>query len=63
MEIGHIANTYNLASVDEYVNVYMLQNFNHVSDFNKVPFERLVFLLSSNTLKVSLACGAQYSLY
>ena len=52
MDIGHIANQYNLASVDDHVNVYMLQNFNRVSDFSKVPFDRLAFLLSSNTLKV-----------
>ncbi|XP_076812284.1 kelch-like protein 13 isoform X2 [Clavelina lepadiformis] len=51
VDIGHIANAYNLSSVDHFVNVYMLQNFNLVNDFNKVPFERLVFLLSSNTLK------------
>nr|XP_009858623.1 kelch-like protein 9 [Ciona intestinalis] len=51
VDIGHIANAYNLEAVDHHVNVYMLQNFNLVSDFNKVPFDRLTFLLSSNTLK------------
>uniref|UniRef100_H2ZP05 BTB domain-containing protein n=1 Tax=Ciona savignyi TaxID=51511 RepID=H2ZP05_CIOSA len=51
VDIGQIANAYNMESVDHHVNVYMLQNFNLVSDFNKVPFDRLTFLLSSNTLK------------
>lgn len=52
VDIGHIANAYNLSRVDHHVNVFMLQNFNLVNDFNKVPYERLRFLMSSNNLKV-----------
>jgi len=51
VDIGHIANAYNLSRVDHHVNVFMLQNFNLVNDFNKVPYERLRFLMSSNNLK------------
>lgn len=58
VDIGHVANAYNLTYVDHHVNVYMLRNFNLVNDFNKVPFERLAFLLSSNTLKVRVAVFA-----
>ena len=56
VDIGHIANAYNLSRVDHHVNVFMLQNFNLVNDFNKVPYERLRFLMSSNNLKVYYIC-------
>ncbi|XP_039262688.1 kelch-like protein 9 [Styela clava] len=51
LDIGHIANAYNLEAVDSYVNSFMLQHFNQVFDFNKLPIERFTFLLSSNSLK------------
>lgn len=51
VEIGQIANTFNLRPVDLRVNLFMLENFNAVTDFNKIPVERLAFLLSSDVLK------------
>lgn len=52
LEIGQIANAYNLKEVDDYINSYMLQYFHKVLDFNKLPIERVIFLLSSNSIKV-----------
>ena len=54
MEIGQIANTFSLKPVDFKVNVFMLENFSDVADFNKIPYERLAYLLSSDVLKVSI---------
>ncbi|XP_072482468.1 kelch-like protein 13 isoform X10 [Notamacropus eugenii] len=54
VEVGRIANTYNLTEVDKYVNNFILKNFPailHSSEFAKLPFERLAFALSSNSLK------------
>lgn len=49
-----IANTYNLTEVDKYVNSFVLKNFPALlstGEFLKLPFERLAFVLSSNSLK------------
>lgn len=54
MEIGQIADTFNLTPVDTKVNLFMLANFNDITDFNKIPFERLVYLLSSDAIDVSI---------
>nr|XP_056715452.1 kelch-like protein 13 isoform X1 [Euleptes europaea] len=54
VEVGRIANTYNLTEVDKYVNNYILKNFPALlstGEFVKLPFERLAFVLSSNSLK------------
>ncbi|XP_031800969.1 kelch-like protein 13 isoform X1 [Sarcophilus harrisii] len=54
VEVGRIANTYNLTEVDKYVNNFILKNFLSVlnsGEFVKLPFERLAFVLSSNSLK------------
>jgi len=51
VEIGQIANTFSLKPVDFKVNVFMLENFSDVADFNKIPYERLAYLLSSDVLK------------
>lgn len=54
MEVGRIANTYNLTEVDKYVNNFILKNFPALlstGEFVKLPFERLAFVLSSNSLK------------
>ncbi|CAB1332988.1 unnamed protein product, partial [Coregonus sp. 'balchen'] len=54
VEVGRIANTYNLTEVDKYVNNFILKNFPSLlgtGDFVKLPFERLAFVLSSNSLK------------
>jgi len=50
VEIGQIADTFNLTPVDTKVNLFMLANFNDITDFNKIPFERLVYLLSSDAI-------------
>ncbi|KAJ8282855.1 hypothetical protein COCON_G00053740 [Conger conger] len=57
VEVGRIANTYNLTEVDKYVNNFILKNFPSLlatGEFVKLPFERLAFVLSSNSLKL---CG------
>ncbi|XP_008842041.1 kelch-like protein 13 isoform X3 [Nannospalax galili] len=54
VEVGRIANTYNLTEVDKYVNTFVLKNFPALlstGEFLKLPFERLAFVLSSNSLK------------
>ncbi|ETE71947.1 Kelch-like protein 13, partial [Ophiophagus hannah] len=54
VEVGRIANTYNLTEVDKYVNNFILKNFPALlstGEFVKLPFERLAFVLSSNSLK------------
>uniref|UniRef100_A0AAY4BG24 BTB domain-containing protein n=1 Tax=Denticeps clupeoides TaxID=299321 RepID=A0AAY4BG24_9TELE len=54
VEVGRIANTYNLTEVDKYVNNFILKNFPSLlatGEFVKLPFERLAFVLSSNSLK------------
>uniref|UniRef100_A0A803JUK9 Kelch-like family member 13 n=1 Tax=Xenopus tropicalis TaxID=8364 RepID=A0A803JUK9_XENTR len=54
VEVGRIANTYNLTEVDKYVNNYILKNFPALlttGEFVKLPFDRLAFVLSSNSLK------------
>ncbi len=54
MEVGRIANAYNLTEVDKYVNNFILKNFPSLlgtGEFVKLPFERLAFVLSSNSLK------------
>ncbi|XP_074134465.1 kelch-like protein 13 isoform X5 [Sminthopsis crassicaudata] len=54
VEVGRIANTYNLTEVDKYVNNFILKNFLSIlnsGEFVKLPFERLAFVLSSNSLK------------
>ncbi|TKC33689.1 hypothetical protein EI555_011238 [Monodon monoceros] len=54
VEVGRIANTYNLIEVDKYVNNFILKNFPALlstGEFLKLPFERLAFVLSSNSLK------------
>ncbi|ELK18879.1 Kelch-like protein 13 [Pteropus alecto] len=54
VEVGRIANTYNLTEVDKYVNSFVLKNFPALlstGEFLKLPFERLAFVLSSNSLK------------
>ncbi|XP_007507826.1 kelch-like protein 13 isoform X5 [Monodelphis domestica] len=54
VEVGRIANTYNLTEVDKYVNNFILKNFPAIlnsGEFVKLPFERLAFVLSSNSLK------------
>ncbi|XP_043560295.1 kelch-like protein 13 isoform X1 [Chiloscyllium plagiosum] len=54
VEVGRIANTYNLTEVDKYVNNFILKNFTALlstGEFVKLPFERLAFVLSSNSLK------------
>ncbi|XP_072914739.1 kelch-like protein 13 isoform X4 [Hemitrygon akajei] len=54
VEVGRIANTYNLTEVDKYVNNFILKNFPALlstGEFMKLPFERLAFVLSSNSLK------------
>lgn len=51
VEIGVIANTFHLESVDLKVNMFMLENFNDVTDFNKIPVDRLAILLASDVLK------------
>ncbi|XP_036404284.1 kelch-like protein 13 isoform X1 [Megalops cyprinoides] len=54
VEVGRIANTYNLTEVDKYVNNFILKNFPSLlatGEFVKLPFERLAFVLSSNGLK------------
>ncbi|XP_031427920.1 kelch-like protein 13 isoform X2 [Clupea harengus] len=57
VEVGRIANTYNLTEVDKYVNNFILKNFPSLlstGEFVKLPFERLAFVLASNSLK---QCG------
>ncbi|KAK1882940.1 Kelch-like protein 13 [Dissostichus eleginoides] len=54
VEVGRIANTYNLTEVDKYVNNFILKNFPSLlstGEFVKLPFDRLAFVLSSNSLK------------
>ncbi|MEJ1276836.1 hypothetical protein NN561_007747 [Cricetulus griseus] len=54
VEVGRIANTYHLTEVDKYVNTFVLKNFPALmgtGEFLKLPFERLAFVLSSNSLK------------
>ncbi|KAI4891549.1 hypothetical protein NFI96_010268 [Prochilodus magdalenae] len=54
VEVGRIANAYNLTEVDKYVNNFILKNFPSLlgtGEFVKLPFERLAFVLSSNSLK------------
>ncbi|XP_015841967.1 kelch-like protein 13 isoform X5 [Peromyscus maniculatus bairdii] len=54
VEVGRIANTYHLTEVDKYVNTFVLKNFSALittGEFLKLPFERLAFVLSSNSLK------------
>uniref|UniRef100_A0A8C1N352 Kelch-like protein 13 n=1 Tax=Cyprinus carpio TaxID=7962 RepID=A0A8C1N352_CYPCA len=54
VEVGRIANTYHLTEVDKYVNNFILKNFPSLlgtGEFVKLPFERLAFVLSSNSLK------------
>ncbi|XP_031204412.1 kelch-like protein 13 [Mastomys coucha] len=54
VEVGRIANTYHLTEVDKYVNSFVLKNFAALlstGEFLKLPFERLAFVLSSNSLK------------
>ncbi|XP_028743126.1 kelch-like protein 13 isoform X6 [Peromyscus leucopus] len=54
VEVGRIANTYHLTEVDKYVNTFVLRNFSALittGEFLKLPFERLAFVLSSNSLK------------
>ncbi|XP_041496418.1 kelch-like protein 13 isoform X6 [Microtus oregoni] len=54
VEVGRIANTYHLTEVDKYVNSFVLKNFSALlstGEFLKLPFERLSFALSSNSLK------------
>uniref|UniRef100_A0A8C4YXK8 Kelch-like family member 13 n=1 Tax=Gadus morhua TaxID=8049 RepID=A0A8C4YXK8_GADMO len=54
VEVGRIANAYNLTEVDKYVNNFILKNFLSLlgtGEFVKLPFERLAFVLSSNSLK------------
>ncbi|RMC08138.1 hypothetical protein DUI87_15172 [Hirundo rustica rustica] len=54
LRLGRIANTYNLTEVDKYVNNFILKNFPALlstGEFVKLPFERLAFVLSSNSLK------------
>ncbi|MEE6496615.1 hypothetical protein FKM82_002434 [Ascaphus truei] len=54
VEVGRIANTYNLTEVDKYVNNFILKNFPPLlttGEFVKLPFDRLAFVLSSNSLK------------
>lgn len=54
VEVGRIANTYHLTEVDRYVNSFVLKNFSALlstGEFLKLPFERLSFALSSNSLK------------
>lgn len=54
VEVGRIANTYHLTEVDKYVNSFVLKNFAALlssGEFLKLPFERLSFALSSNSLK------------
>ncbi|XP_057616269.1 kelch-like protein 13 isoform X5 [Chionomys nivalis] len=54
VEVGRIANTYHLTEVDKYVNSFVLKNFSALlstGEFLKLPFERLSFVLSSNSLK------------
>lgn len=54
VEVGRIANTYHLTEVDKYVNTFVLKNFSALlstGEFLKLPFERLSFALSSNSLK------------
>ncbi|CAO2622728.1 Kelch-like protein 13 [Lemmus lemmus] len=54
VEVGRIANTYHLTEVDKYVNSFVLKNFPALlstGEFLKLPFERLAFVLSSNSLK------------
>lgn len=56
VEVGRIANTYNLSEVDKYVNNFILEHFHDLlttGDFLKLPFERLAFVLSSNSTKHS----------
>nr|XP_033802183.1 kelch-like protein 13 isoform X2 [Geotrypetes seraphini]XP_033802184.1 kelch-like protein 13 isoform X2 [Geotrypetes seraphini]XP_033802185.1 kelch-like protein 13 isoform X2 [Geotrypetes seraphini] len=55
VEIGRIANTFNLTEVDKYVNNFILKNFLPLlstGEFVKLPFDRLAFVLSSNSLKL-----------
>uniref|UniRef100_G3WEF0 BTB domain-containing protein n=1 Tax=Sarcophilus harrisii TaxID=9305 RepID=G3WEF0_SARHA len=54
VEVGRLANTYNLTEVDKYVNNFILRNFPallHSGEFEKLPFERLAAALASNSLK------------
>ena len=51
LEIGQIGVNFHLTKVDEYVNRYLLDNFNTIPELCKLPFERLKFLLGSNELK------------
>lgn len=51
VEIGVIANNFHLEQVDRQVSLFMLENFNDVTDFNKISFERMNYLLSSDVLK------------
>ncbi|KAK1788482.1 hypothetical protein P4O66_016000 [Electrophorus voltai] len=54
VEVGRIANAYNLTEVDKYVNNFILKNFPSLlgtGEFVKLPFERLAFVLASNSLK------------
>ncbi|XP_015270628.1 PREDICTED: kelch-like protein 13 [Gekko japonicus] len=53
-EVGQLSKTYNLTEVDQYVNNYILENFPaflRTGEFVQLPFERLVLVLSSNSLK------------
>ena len=51
LEIGQIGVNFHLTKVDDYVNRYLLDNFNTIPELCKLPFERLKFLLGSNELK------------
>ncbi|XP_028923285.1 kelch-like protein 13 isoform X1 [Ornithorhynchus anatinus] len=54
VEVGRIANTYNLTEVDKYVNGFILKNFPALLSsgaFLQLPLERLAFVLASNSLK------------
>ena len=51
LDIGQIGVNFHLTKVDDYVNRYLLDNFNAIPELCKLPFERLKFLLGSNELR------------
>lgn len=57
VEVGRIANTYNLIEVDKYVNNFIPEEFSCLTEYwrvSKTPFERLAFVLSNVALSTVL---------